>query len=64
MSAKSYSLLCGIIFFILLIVHVLRIVMHVHISIEGFPIAIGASWGGIIVAGLLAFLGFRAWKNG
>lgn len=64
MSAKNYSLLCGIIFFVLLIVHVLRIVLHVHVSINGFPIVMGASWLGIIVAGLLAFLGLRAWKNG
>jgi len=64
MSAKNYSLLCGIIFFILLIVHVLRLVTHVHIAVNGMPIMMGASWLGIIVAGLLAFLGFRAWKNG
>jgi len=64
MSAKNYYLLCGIIFFILLIVHVLRLVMHVHIAVNGMPIMMGASWLGIIVAGLLAFLGFRAWKNG
>ena len=64
MSAKTYSLLCGIIFFVLLIVHVLRIVMHVRIAINDFPIAVQASWIGIVVAGLLAFLGFRAWKNG
>ena len=64
MSAKSYSLLCGIIFFVLLIVHVLRIVMHVHIEVNGFPIMMQASWLGIIVAGLLAFFGFRAWKSG
>jgi hypothetical protein len=32
--------------------------------VNGFPIMMQASWLGIIVAGLLAFLGFRAWKNG
>jgi hypothetical protein len=64
MSAKNYSLLCGIIFFVLLILHVLRIVMHVHIAVNGMPIVMQASWLGIIVAGLLAFLGLRAWKNG
>jgi hypothetical protein len=64
MSAKNYSLLCWIIFFVLLIVPVLRIVMHVHIAVNGMPIMMQANWLGIIVAGLLAFLGFRAWKNG
>ena len=64
MSAKNYSLLCGIIFSFLLIVHVLRIIMHVHVALNGFPITMQASWLGIIVAGLLAFLGFHAWKNG
>jgi len=64
MSAKNYSLLCGIIFFVLLIVHALRLILHWHVTVNGFPIIMQASWLGIIVAGLLAFLGFRAWKNG
>jgi hypothetical protein len=64
MSAKNYSLLCGIIFFVLLILHAVRMIMHVRIDLNGFPIAVQASWIGIVVAGLLAFLGFRAWKNG
>jgi uncharacterized membrane protein YecN with MAPEG domain len=64
MSAKNYSLLCGIIFFVLLVVHAVRLIKHVHIDLNGFPIAMQASWLGIIVAGLLAFLGLRAWKNG
>jgi hypothetical protein len=64
MSAKNYSLLCGIIFSLLLVVHVLRILMHVHIAVNGMPIMMQASWLGIIVAGLLAFLGLRAWKKG
>ena len=57
MSAKNYSLLCGIIFLVLL-------VLHVHIAVNGMPIMMQASWLGIIVAGLLAFLGLRAWKKG
>ena len=64
MSAKHYSLLCGVIFSLLLILHVLRLVMHVNIAVNGFPIMMQASWLGIIVAGLLAFLGLRAWKKG
>ena len=64
MSATNYSLMCGIIFLFLLILHVLRIVMHVHIAVNGMPIMMQASWLGIIVAGLLAFLGLRAWKKG
>ena len=64
MSAKNYSLLCGIIFLVLLVLHVLRIVLHVHIDVNGMPIMMKASWFGIIVAGALAFLGLRAWKKG
>jgi hypothetical protein len=64
MSAKNYSLLCGIIFLVLLVLHVLRLVMHVHIAVNGMPIMMQASWLGIIVAGLLAFLGLQAWKKG
>lgn len=64
MSAKNYSLLCGIIFLVLLVLHVLRLVMHVHIAVNGMPIMMQASWLGIIVAGLLAFLGIQAWKKG
>jgi hypothetical protein len=64
MSAKHYSLLCGIIFLVLLVLHVLRLVMHVHIDVNGMPIMMQASWLGIIVAGLLAFLGLQAWKKG
>jgi hypothetical protein len=64
MSAKTYSLMCGIIFLCLLVLHVLRLVMHVHIAVNGMPIMMQASWFGIIVAGLLAFLGLRAWKKG
>jgi hypothetical protein len=64
MSAKNYSLLCGIIFLVLLVLHVLRLVMHVHIAVNGMPIMMQASWLGIIVPGLLAFLGLQAWKKG
>ena len=64
MSAKTYSLMCGIIFLGLLVLHVLRLVMHVHIAVNGMPIMMQASWFGIIIAGLLAFLGLRAWKKG
>lgn len=64
MSAKNYSLLCGIIFLVLAILHVLRLVMHVDIAVNHMPIMMQASWLGIIVAGLLAFLGLQAWKKG
>lgn len=64
MSAKNYSLLCGIIFLVLLVLHFLRVVLRVHIAVNGMPIMMQASWLGIIVAGLLAFLGLRAWKKG
>jgi hypothetical protein len=64
MSAKHYSLLCGIIFLLLAIGHVVRLVMHVDIAVNHMPIMMQASWLGIIVAGLLAFLGLQAWKKG
>jgi hypothetical protein len=56
--------MCGIIFLCLVVLHVLRLVMHTNIAVNGAPIMMQASWFGIIIAGLLAFLGFRAWKKG
>ena len=64
MSAKSYSLLCGIIFLVVTVLHVLRLMMRVHIAVNGMPIVMQASWAGIIVFGLLALLGLRAWSKG
>jgi hypothetical protein len=60
MNATSYARLAGAIFVIIALLQLARAVAGWPIAVGGMPIPIWPSWIAFVVAGLLAWLGFRA----
>ena len=60
MSAKSYSLLAGILFLIVAAGHAARLFMHVKIVLGSHMVPVHASWIGLAVSGILGILGVMA----
>ncbi|MDE3016257.1 MAG: hypothetical protein KGI29_04965 [Pseudomonadota bacterium] len=59
MTQKAYSLIVGIIFTIVALVHVWRLAAGWDIIIDGWLVPMWVSWIGLIVPGILGFFGFR-----
>lgn len=59
MNSKTYSLISGIIFLIVGIVHLLRVLNDWPLSISDFSVPMWASWVGVVVAGYLAYSGLK-----
>jgi hypothetical protein len=59
MNSKTYSLISGIIFLIVGIVHLLRVLNDWPLSISDFSVPMWASWVGVVVAGYLAYYGLK-----
>lgn len=58
MKPTTYSLMGGVIFGVVAIVHVLRLAFHLPVHVGEFDIPMWGSWIGAFVTGLLCFLGF------
>ncbi len=54
----SYELITALIFAIVAILHGWRIYKNWTVQIGPYPISMTLSWGGLVVAALLAFWGF------
>jgi uncharacterized integral membrane protein len=59
MSQQIYSLISGIIFSLVTLLHALRLLRNWHVVIGDFTVPAWISWLGAIVAGYLAYQGFR-----
>lgn len=59
MNRKTYCLLAGAIFALVALVHLLRILMGWGAAIGGWSVPIWISWVGLVVAGGLAYFGFK-----
>jgi len=65
MSQRIFSLVAGAVFGLVALAHVLRIVFGWSVVIQDFAVPVWASWIAVIVAGYLAYEGFRlARKSG
>ncbi len=59
MSQKVFSLTAGVIFSLIALLHILRIVYRWQAMLEGRTMAMWASWVAVLIAGYLAYQGFR-----
>ena len=59
MKRKTFSVLAGTIFTLVALFHLIRILEDWPIIIGDWSIPISLSWVGLVIAGVLAVLGFR-----
>jgi len=63
MSQKNYSLLAGVIFLLVALIHLSRIIFAWPALIAGWPVPIWINWIGLFVAGFLSWQGFSLGKK-
>ncbi|MBV9551040.1 MAG: hypothetical protein JO256_15335 [Alphaproteobacteria bacterium] len=59
MSSKTFSLVAGVIFALVAVLHVLRMVESWPAVIGGWEVPMWLSGAGVLVAGFLSYSGFR-----
>ena len=59
MNRKTYMTVTATLFLIVAIMHLLRIIFGWPVEIGGLSIPFWVSWLGVLVAGGLAYFGFR-----
>jgi hypothetical protein len=59
MDQKTFSIVAGIIFAVVALLHLVRIYMDWPLVIAGWSVPMWVSWVGLVVAGGLAFFGLR-----
>ena len=64
MSQKTFSLVAGLIFFVVAVLHILRLVIGWHAVFAGWTIPMWVSWIALPIAGFLAFEGLRLSRKG
>lgn len=62
MNQKSFNLTVGLIFLVIAILHLLRIVFGWSAVIGGWEVPEWVSWAAFLVAGSMAYEGFRLGK--
>ena len=56
---KTYFLITSVIFLIIAVLHVMRIVLGWPAAIGGWEVPFWLSWVAVILAGYLAYIGFK-----
>ena len=59
MDAKTFSLVAGVIFAVVALLHLVRIFEEWPVAIGDWSVPKSVSWVALIIAGGLALLGFR-----
>jgi hypothetical protein len=59
MSQKNFSLLAGLIFLLVAVMHALRLALGWHVTFSGWTLPMWVSWVGFVIAGFLAYQGLR-----
>ncbi|MGD0581122.1 MAG: hypothetical protein ABSC08_19635 [Bryobacteraceae bacterium] len=59
MSQKAFSLIAGVFFLLIALGHLLRILFGVSFVVYDIPIPMWASGIAVVIAGYLAYQGFR-----
>ena len=57
MDQKTFTILAGVIFAVVALLHVLRILMGWPAAIGGWAVPMWLSWVGVVVAGGLSYFG-------
>ena len=64
MNRKTFSLVAGLIFLLVAVIHVLRLAFGWHVDIVGCSIPMWVSWVALPISGFLAYEGFRLSRGG
>jgi hypothetical protein len=59
MDQKTFSVVAGVVFAVVAVLHLLRIYMNWPVVIADWSVPIWVSWVGLVIAGGLAFFGLR-----
>ena len=59
MDQRAYNTITAVVFLIVAVLHLLRIILGWPARIGGLDIPLWASWLALVVAGALAYFGFR-----
>ena len=59
MNQKTFSLVAGIIFLAIAVLHLTRILMGWEAVIAGWQVPVWVSWAGVVGAGYLGYQGVR-----
>jgi uncharacterized membrane protein len=59
MTQRTFSLVTAVLFFLIALLHAVRVVRGWQVTIEGAVVPIWISWVGLAVAAYLAYEGFR-----
>ena len=59
MDQRTYNIVTAALFLIIAVLHLLRVILGWPARIGGLDIPLWASWLAILVAGALAYCGFR-----
>lgn len=59
MSQRAFSLSTAVLFFLIALLHAVRLLRGWHVTIEGTAVPIWVSWIGIAIASYLAYQGFQ-----
>jgi len=57
MNQKLFSLVAGLIFLVVAVLHTLRLVFSWHVTLVGWTVPIWVSWIALLVSGFLAYEG-------
>jgi hypothetical protein len=63
MSPKTFFLTSGTIFALIALLHILRITLGWNAMLEGHAVPMSASYVAVLIAGYLAYQGFRLGKK-
>ena len=63
MSPKTFSLTAGVVFALVALGHFLRVIFAAEWTMQGRAVPMWASWVAIVIAGYLAYEGFRLSKK-
>jgi hypothetical protein len=64
MTQRTFSLVTAVLFFLIALLHAVRLVRGWQVTIEGAVVPIWISWIGLAIAAFLAYEGFRFSKAG
>jgi hypothetical protein len=57
MSQRRFSIVAGLIFLLVAIVHALRLALRWNVMLQGWTVPMWVSWIAVVVAGFLAYQG-------
>ena len=59
MGQKNFSLVAGLFFLLVAVLHALRLALGWQATVDGWNLPLWVSWVGLAIAGYLAFEGLR-----